>query len=161
MLGQTMTFEEALAATRATSTRIAAATTPGVPASLDVCGVYKMVRPIVSLLRPILPRSFQQAIDDFLNVMDALCPAAAARGVPQTHEEADLAIKEAAAEHAVALVASGKGAGAASPSGPPAGKICPVYKAIRPVLQFIAGFVPLAWKAGILAFIAVFDQLCP
>jgi hypothetical protein len=43
------------------------------------------------------------------------------------------------------------------------GNLCPIYKAVRPFLQAAANlpFIPAAWRAGISAFIAALDLLCP
>jgi hypothetical protein len=43
------------------------------------------------------------------------------------------------------------------------GQICPVYKAVRPFLQAAASlpFIPQSWRAGISAFVAAMDLLCP
>jgi hypothetical protein len=42
-------------------------------------------------------------------------------------------------------------------------RICPLYKSVRPFLQASASlpFIPPSWRAGIRAFIAGMDLLCP
>jgi len=40
-------------------------------------------------------------------------------------------------------------------------KICPVYKAIRPILVALSGFpIPTTWQGVIKTFIALMDALC-
>lgn len=66
------------------------------------------------------------------------------------------------ARHAKALQQFTPTAAAANPSSV-LGNVCPIYKAVRPFLQAAAGlpFIPAPWKAGIAAFIAAMDLLCP
>jgi hypothetical protein len=40
-------------------------------------------------------------------------------------------------------------------------QICPIYKAVKPILQFIAKILPAKWQQIINAFIGIMDGLCP
>lgn len=42
-------------------------------------------------------------------------------------------------------------------------QICPIYQAVKKVLELVASlpFIPAAVKAGILAFIAAMNLICP
>jgi hypothetical protein len=42
------------------------------------------------------------------------------------------------------------------------GKICPVYKIVKPILQgiLLMPFIPAAWKAPVEIFISIMDKLC-
>jgi hypothetical protein len=42
-------------------------------------------------------------------------------------------------------------------------QICPIYKAIRPILQVVTTlpFIPAQWRGVIQAFIGVMDAICP
>jgi hypothetical protein len=42
-------------------------------------------------------------------------------------------------------------------------QICPIYKAIKPILKVLAGlpFIPPAWRTVITTFIGLMDALCP
>lgn len=43
----------------------------------DVCAIYRVVRPFLSLILnvPLIPASWKNAIRTFVNLMDQLCPA--------------------------------------------------------------------------------------
>jgi hypothetical protein len=42
----------------------------------NVCGIYKVVRPILALIAnlPLIPQKWKDAIKAFMQVLDALCP---------------------------------------------------------------------------------------
>jgi hypothetical protein len=42
-------------------------------------------------------------------------------------------------------------------------KICPIYKAVKPILKVLVGlpFIPPAWRTVITTFIGLMDALCP
>ena len=43
------------------------------------------------------------------------------------------------------------------------GQICPIYRAIRPILQgiLLIPFIPETWKQAIRTFIRLMDLVCP
>ena len=132
----------------------------GAPSS--VCSAYAIIAPILKALEaiPFFPGSWKNAIDQFLKVMDVICPTGGAIPAGKSFEDTDQAVKKALSAHWAAfpqtipvVTTSGGGGGIA-------GQVCGVYKAIKPILDFAAVFVPGAWKAGIIAFEAVFDSIC-
>jgi hypothetical protein len=130
----------------------------------QVCAVYGIVRPILKLVEVFFPADWRKSVDEFIAAMDKICPAgasaAAAAGAGRgTFEEVNVAVTAALNQH----VAAGQGstAVAAVNLGTAGAEVCKLYKAIKPILQFVSVFVPGHWQAGILAFIAVFDTLCP
>lgn len=42
------------------------------------------------------------------------------------------------------------------------GKICPVYKIVKPILQgiILMPFIPAAWKAAVEIFVKIMDKIC-
>ena len=54
-------------------------------------------------------------------------------------------------------------AAAAAPTALAIPQLCPIYKAVRPILVVISGlpFIPEAWKSVIKTFIGLLDALCP
>jgi hypothetical protein len=122
----------------------------------SICSTYQIIKPILKAIEgvPFFPKDWKDAIDAFFKVMDKICPgpmpAAAA-----SFNDVDTAVK-------TALTAHWAGAPAAGGNLPNIGKdFCGAYKAIKPILDFASLFVPAAWKAGIIAFEAVADALCP
>lgn len=56
---------------------------------------------------------------------------------------------------------SAKGVAAASPANI-IGQVCPIYRAIRPILQGLLSLpIPTAWKNAIRTFIRLMDLVCP
>jgi hypothetical protein len=44
---------------------------------------------------------------------------------------------------------------------PSAATICAAYKSARPVLLFVSGFIPPAWRGVLTALMTALDQACP
>jgi hypothetical protein len=87
MSDQTLTFEEVNAHIEEADFNpyqpggdkaFTASTATAAPASVlqNVCGIYKIVRPILALVSslPILPAKWKAAIKTFMGLMDGLCP---------------------------------------------------------------------------------------
>ena len=133
-----------------------------------ICSVYQVLRPILQAISPILPSNWKTSIAEFIKIMDGICPqpgvapAQPAALVPITFEQADDLVKRALGQY----YSSGSHLVSAQTlatlgSGNIGSQVCGVYKTIKPILDFISLFAPAAWKAGIVAFEAVFDVLCP
>jgi hypothetical protein len=183
-----MNFEETDSAVqRALSARtssFAATGTVSSPTS-PICGVYDILKPILIGLEnfPLFPSSWRKAIQDFVQVMDALCgPArATSASAPLNFDAIDKQVKTALISYwnnedshkaiLAQFTATGSAGGGGNPGGgdapPPsnplsgiAAKICPVYKAIKPILDIVKTFIPGPWSAGIGIAEGVLDQIC-
>jgi hypothetical protein len=170
-----VTFEEANAAvdravasgsrTR-TKALTAAATGGGGGGPLNqICSVYAIIKPILQGLEsiPFFPGNWKKVIDDFISVLDRICPAgtkAAAGKTAASFEELDKQVKSALTAYwnqsakPMPLTARGIDLDKIAKD------FCGVYKPIKPILEFAQLFAPAAWKAGIIAFELVGDAIC-
>ena len=83
-MSSSLTFEEVdkhiqgadLSAFQAGGKQAAAAGAAPAAALPNVCGIYKVVRPILVLVSnlPIIPQKWRDALKTFISVLDTVCP---------------------------------------------------------------------------------------
>jgi hypothetical protein len=152
---------ESAVAFRASGTSPAAAAQAGPMAS--VCAAYAVLRPILKAIEafPLIPAKWKKIIDEFIAVMDAICPQPAAAGLVgagQTFEAIDTQVGNALvvllqAPPPASHVAMGAIAGDIP-------KICAAYKSIKPILDFVKQFLPAKLALAITLAEQVLDAIC-
>ena len=169
-----VTYEETNAAVlKAMASRANfAAAAPAGAAESPLCSIYQILKPILQglLATPLFPSNWKTAITDFMNAMDKACgnaPAMAA-AAPLDNDAINKQVESALIAHLQkfgfnALVAPGgpmPPAAAGDPLSNIKSTICPVYKAVKPILDLVKTFVPGPWGVGIGIAEGVLDQLC-
>jgi hypothetical protein len=146
---------------------VVAATVPAGPLA-PVCSAYEIIRPILQDVETIrfFPDNWKTAIHDFCRVLEALCPSGA---VPATlaatghgEETTSERVKAALIAHwqvQSPLTSAPATADAVGVSGI-AARIYPVYRTVKPILDFSTAFIPSIWKTGIGVAESVFDSVC-
>lgn len=171
------TYEEAEAAIRRASSvsqgavALAVAATPP-PASgplAPICNAYRILKPILQGIAgiPFLGQVFKTAINDFLQVMDGICPgtqAATTAAAPNlSFESIDAQVKQALIAYwqqpAAAQSMAATALAAPDISGLIA-QVCKVYCALKPVLDFAKPFIPGPWGVGVGIAEGLLDALC-
>jgi hypothetical protein len=151
-----------------------AAIAPAGAAESPLCSIYQILKPILQglLATPLFPSNWKTAITDFMAAMEKACfagnaPAMAAAGALDQE-----AIKRQVESALIAHLQKFGFNALATPGGPipPAAagdplnnlksSICPVYKAVKPILDLVKTFVPGPWGVGIGIAEGVLDQLC-
>jgi kumamolisin len=131
----------------------------------SICQVYSILKPILQVIEatPFFPSDWKSAINEFITAMENICKGAGTPNAVVQNATFEDQVRALNTQARFAL-----GTYLQQPSAAPnaieisgiASQLCPVYKAIKPILDIIKTFVPAPWKLGIEIAEEVFDQIC-
>jgi kumamolisin len=130
-----------------------------------LCAVFAILKPILEILDavPFFPPDWKTAIGQFIAVMEMACSVSRSQQIRSMERPSGPSVQAADQQIRLALTAYLQLPSITPRVVTPAGiaaQICPVYEALKPILNAVRALLPPAWSLGIGIAEGVLDQVC-